>query len=512
VISISLSRLAVCFATSVAWFSLASCGFADDWPMWGRDWSHNAVSPEKGAPVDFAFERKDDNGKVIPAKNISWSAPAGGRAVGTPVVADGLVWVGTNHRYDPKKKDDASVLMCFRESDGKLLYEYISPRLGKDAQGFEDFPHSSMGCAPLIEGNRLWLINNRSEVVCWNIEPLKKGEAEPKLLWSVDLRKQFGVVPHFPMMMAGFHASVSGYKDWLYIVTANGVDDSHLMVPAPEAPSLVCLEKARGKLVWKDNSPGKNIINCQISTPLVMEVKGKAQVIVGQGDGWLRAFDAPSGRLIWKCDLNPKGSKFDWGRGQRNSVVATPVACDGFVYIAPGLDVEFAGGYGCLFCIDPSKEGDVSPELETEPGKGKPNPNSAAAWSTRDMKLPKLPKGLSDRGDYLFGRTISTCAIHDGLVYAAEVDGYVHCFDAKSGKHYWVHDAKSFFRTSPLCVDGKVYAVTEDGDVLIFACGKEEKLLAKIESDGMVSANPIFANGTLYITTDNKFFAIREKK
>src|SRR5262249_20864754 len=136
---------------------------------------------------------------------------------------------------------------------------------------------------------------------------------------------------------------------------------------------------------------------------------------------------------------------------------------------------------------------------------------SAVVWSTRDAKPPKLPKSISER-EYLFGRTISTCAICNGLIFAAEVDGYLHCFDAKSGKHHWVHDAKSAFRTSPLCVEAKVYAVDEDREVLIFACGKEKKLLATIESNYPVSANPIFANGTLYITTENRLFAFREKK
>jgi outer membrane protein assembly factor BamB len=495
----------------VVCFSIPSFARADDWPMWGRNWSHNAVSPEKGAPVDFAFERKDDNGKILPAKNLAWSSPAGGRAVGTPVVAGGLIWVGTTGRLDPKKKEDGAVLMCFRERDGKLLYQYVCPRLGEGARSIEDFPWSGMGSSPLVEGNRLWLINSRSEVVCFDTGPLK-DEKEPKLLWSVDLRKEFDVVPNFAVMMLGFHASVAAYKDWLYIVTGNGIGDDYVHVASPEAPSLVCLDKANGKLVWKDNSPGKNILRCQLSTPLVMEVNGRPQVIVGQGDGWLRSFDAKSGNLLWKCDLNRKGSKYEvGGQNDRNYIVATPVAYDGRVYIATGRDIEQYEGYGCFFCIDPTKEGDVSPDLETVPGKGKPNPNSAVVWSTHDAKPPKLPKSVSER-EYLFGRTISTCVICDGLVFAPEVGGYLHCYDAKTGKLHWVHDTKSSFRASPLYVDGKVYVVDDDGDVLIFACTKEEKLLAKIESDRMIAANPIFANGTLYITTENRLFAFREKK
>ena len=120
------------------------------------------------------------------------------------------------------------------------------------------------------------------------------------------MRKQLGVVPHLPLMHSGFAATVGGDKDRLYVVTHNGLDEQREKVAAPDAPSLVCLEKATGKLVWKDNSPGKDILEHQISSPLVVEIQGKPQVVVGQGDGWLRSFDAATGKLIWKCDLNEK--------------------------------------------------------------------------------------------------------------------------------------------------------------------------------------------------------------
>src|SRR6185503_11112475 len=122
-----------------------------------------------------------------------------------------------------------------------------------------------------------------------------------------------------------------------------------------------------GKVVWADNSPGKDIHDAQISSPLVAEVGGRAQAIVGQGDGWLRGFDAATGKLLWKCDLNPKAAKYDFARGDRNYVVATPVLCDGRVYIPVGQEVEHGDGPGCLYCIDPTKTGDVSPELPDGP-------------------------------------------------------------------------------------------------------------------------------------------------
>jgi len=486
----------------------AGAARADDWPAWGRDLSRNAVSPEKSAPLDFAFEIKDQKGNVTSrAKNIRWSAPAGTQLVGTPVVAGGLVWVGTNNftDYRDRSRPDAAVLICLREADGKELYRYVSPRLKLGWPN--DFPNAGMGSTPTAEGDRLWFVSNRTEVVCLDVSPLRKGTGEAKVAWKVDLMKEYGVYPHYPLMQSGFRASVAVHKDWVYAVTGNAVDDGHVNIPAPDAPSLVCLEEATGKLVWKDNSPGKNILEHQLSSPLVAEFKGRAQVIVGQGDGWLRSFDPATGKVLWKCDLNPKDAKWrPGGAGMRNYIVATPIADDGRVYVATGAQFEAAlyrPGY--VYCIDPTKDDDVSLELEEKPGKGQPNPNSAVVWRYGGPELN--PK--ADR-DVRLGRTVSNALAYDGLLYLPDADGYFHCFDAKTGALLWRHDTKSGVRSNPLWADGKVYLMTEEA-ILIFAHGREKMLLKEIDLDWAGYASPVFANGTLYVPMHNRLFAVREK-
>jgi hypothetical protein len=92
--------------------------------------------------------------------------------------------------------EDASVLACFRESDGKLLYRYVSPRLPHGR--VHDWPFSAMACSPLIEGDRMWFTTNRGETVCLDIRPIKHGESQPREVWKVDMMKQFGVKPVVP--------------------------------------------------------------------------------------------------------------------------------------------------------------------------------------------------------------------------------------------------------------------------------------------------------------------------
>lgn len=87
--------------------------------MLGRDKTRNPVSPEKNAPIEW---------DVKTGRNIKWKAPLGSIAVSEPIVADGLIWIGTNN--DPPRdvslKAPGGVLACFRERDGKFLYQHFS--------------------------------------------------------------------------------------------------------------------------------------------------------------------------------------------------------------------------------------------------------------------------------------------------------------------------------------------------------------------------------------------------
>ncbi len=463
--------------------------------MLGRDGTHNAVSPEKDPPIRWNVKKPE---------NILWQARLGDNGFAPPIVSGGLVWIGTNNQRprDPHFKDVAAVLMCFRASDGQFLWQYLSPRLENEHQ---DGPGLAIRCAPLDEGDRLFFTTNRWEVVCLDIGPLKRGKGEPRLLWKLDMIEKLGVAPvgGHPGCYPRYTPSLALYKDRLYTLTGNGVDEAGTSVPAPNAPSLICLDRNSGKVLWHDKSPGKNILEGQWSSPLVIEVKGRAQVIAAQGDGWVRSFDALTGKPIWQFDSNPKDAV--WNPRNRNTTtrnffLATPVYAGGRVYIANGQGSEFATGPGRLFCIDPTREGDVSPELPDGPGKGKPNPNSAAVWCF---------EGKGGKRAESMQRTTSNVVVHEGLVIAPVVEGYVHCLDAKTGQRYWTHDVKAIITASPLVVDGKIFIGDHDGNVAVLALAKEKKVLAVNETEETITTSPVFANGILYVATDSKLFAIK---
>src|SRR5207247_1680296 len=115
-------------------------------------------------------------------------------------------------------------------------------------------------------------------------------------------------------------------------------------VAKPDAPSLICFNKNTGEPVWQDKSPGQNILCAQWASPTIIEIDGRAQCVAPQGDGWLRSFDALTGKLIWQFDMNRKDSRMDPQesrqgphpnppRSTRNDILASPVFADNRIFI-----------------------------------------------------------------------------------------------------------------------------------------------------------------------------------
>ncbi|MEO1530169.1 MAG: PQQ-binding-like beta-propeller repeat protein, partial [Planctomycetota bacterium] len=318
------------------------------------------------------------------------------------------------------------------------------------------------------------------------------------VLWVYDMMAELEISQHNMCS-----CSVTSYGDLLFVSTGNGVDESHVSLPSPDAASFICLDKTSGKLLWSDASPGTNILHGQWSSPTAAVLGGVPQVIFTGGDGWVYSFQADggengAGQLLWKFDANPKESK--WivgGEGNRNNIIATPVVHDGLVYVGVGQDPEHSEGEGHFWCIDPTKRGDVSPQLAmkvegdtktplahrreqaVDPENGEiavENPNSAVVWhySLSDQN----GDGEIDFEEEMH-RTIGTCAIKDNLVYIADFSGLLHCLDARGedgkAKVYFTYDMLAQSWGSPLIADGHVYVGDEDGDIAIFEFGAENK-------------------------------------
>jgi outer membrane protein assembly factor BamB len=292
------------------------------------------------------------------------------------------------------------------------------------------------------------------------------------------------------------------------------------------------MNKHTGEVYWTDGSPGENILHGQWSSPAVGKLGGVDQVIFGGGDGWVYSFQADKGQdgkpiLLWRFDANPKDSVWILGgSGTRNNIIATPVIYDGLVYVAVGQDPEHGEGIGHLWCIDPTRRGDVSPTLAVradDPSKiipvrreqavkkelGEttiPNPNSAAVWEY--SQYDQNGDGEIDFEEEMH-RSCGTVAIKNDLLFISDFSGLFHCLDAKSGKVHWTYDMLAAAWGSPLITDQHVYIGDEDGDVCVFELSTEpHEPISELNMGNSVYSTPVVANGVLFMANRTHVFAI----
>ena len=462
-------------AYSIAPSASASDPGSGDWPMWGGTADRNMISNMKGLPTSWDVKTK---------KNVKWVAQLGSQTYGNVVVAGGVVFVGTNNEglRNPKITGDKGILMAFQESDGTFLWQMVHDKLA--AGRVNDWPYQGVASSPLVEGDRVYYVSNRAELMCLDTQGFRdkendgpvtdeklNGEADGDVVWRFDMIEEVGSLPH---NLA--NSSPVVYGDLIYVSTSNGQDESHVNVPSPKSPAIVAVNKKTGKLVWEDNSVNDKILHGQWSSPTVGKIGDVVQVIHGQGDGWVRGYDAVSGKKLWEFDLNPKESV--WPK-TRNEIISTPVIYDNLIYLANGQDPEHGEGVGHMYCIDGTKRGDIT--------------KTGMVWHYDQIR-----------------RSISTPAIKDGIVYQPDFSGFLHALDAKTGKLYWKHDLFAAVWGSPLLVDGKIYLGDEDGDVVIMQEGKTLKVLGELNMGSSVYSSPVPANGVLYISNRNQLYALAD--
>src|SRR5688572_12687797 len=171
-----------------------------DWPMWGGTPDRNMVSSMKGLPTEWDVKTK---------KNVKWVAALGPQSYGNPVVAGGMVFIGTNNEAprDPNQSGDRGVLMAFRESDGEFIWQQTHVKL--ESGRANDWPFQGVASSPLVEGEKLYYVSDRGVLFCLDIKGFTDGENDGPLtnekltgpkdadaIWAFDMMEEVGTYPH----------------------------------------------------------------------------------------------------------------------------------------------------------------------------------------------------------------------------------------------------------------------------------------------------------------------------
>jgi outer membrane protein assembly factor BamB len=451
-------------------------------------------------------------------RNVKWSVALGSETHASPVIGSGRVLIGTNNENprDERYSGDRGVLMCFDEQDGAFLWQLVVPKYSRDP--FQDWPRAGICSPATIEGEQVYILSNRGEAMCLDLrgltdgnqgqvtdegrmlaprgeEPIAMGPTDGDVLWSFDVHAEVGSYPH-----DAAHSAILVHGERLYLNTGNGVDNTHRKIRAPDAPSLIVLDKRTGRWVGKDDERiGPRIFHSTWASPSLGQVEGRSLIFFGGGDGVVYAFEALERsvkeeevegvqelRKVWWFDCDPEGPKEEVHRYNSNRQVSpsnikgSPVFHEERVYVTAGGDLWWGKREAWLKCIDATGTGDVT--------------RSGEVWS--------YP---------LVRHSMATPSVDGGLVYATDCGGQVHCVDAVTGEEVWRHDAEGEIWASTLVADGKVYVGTRRGLFWVLAVGREKRVLSRIDMGSPISGTAVAANGVLYVATMERLYAVAEE-
>jgi hypothetical protein len=405
--------------------------------------------------------------------------------------------------------------MCFDEATGRFLWQLVVPKLVKYRNA--DWPRCGITSPPTVENGRAYLVSNRCEVVCLDVDgiadgndgpyadegrhmvprgerPLKPGPKDADVVWLYEMTADLGVRPH-----NASNCSILIHGDRLYVCTSNGVEHTHTRVPSPKAPTLIVLDKHTGRLVARDDfGVGGDVIHGQWSSPALGRVDDRTLVFQGAGNGFVYASEAihPASIRVASDGRGPRVLKNVWRFNghplaqtqdpvpidHRHSttsyeVVANPVFYRGRVYVPITQELFHNMRRGWLVCLDAAQTGDVT--------------RSGIVWSYDGI-----------------GASASTVSIADGLLFAADHAGRIHCLDPETGGLYWVHDAGGPIWGSTLVADGKLYVGTGRAVLWILAAAPHLHVIRRIRMHHRIFTTPTAANGVLYVATHRHLYAV----
>lgn len=403
---------------------------AEDWPCW-RGPTGQGLSNEKDLPLTWGGKNND---------NVLWKIALPGveekgkfdNNQASPIVWKDRVIVSMVYwpaDRTPKEFPEHRVA-CYPAADGKKLWETAvppGPWLLTDLRGGYSAP------TPATDGERIYALFGSSVLAALDMDG--------KIVW----RKE--VAPYAWDVAIG--TSPFLYKDTVLVV----VDGNKSAISR-----LVAYDKKTGEIRWEQKRPTCSFAH---STPILIEVKGKPQLVVAASNA-IQGLDPADGKPIWWCS-NPGD-------------VTTPVFGGGVVYCDSAR-----GGPGVA--VDPTGEGDVT--------------KTHIKW-----QIPKIPEGYYS----------SPVAFGD-MLYRTHRENLIRCTQLATGKEVYDERLPPGVpgHVSPVVTaDGRLY-LASGGKSVVLAVGPEFKVLGTSDLGDAGPASPAVANGRLYIKGGRNLYCIGKK-
>ena len=406
------------FLSFSATILLVPAAFAENWPEF-RGPTGQGISTARGLP----FEWSD-------TKNVAWKQPIPGKGWSSPVLVDGRLYLTTAVTKEGGASQSLRAL-CLDAANGKTLWDTevldqpITKGHGKNTQASP---------TPIVEGQRLYVHFGHQGTACLDLAG--------KVIWKNTS------LPYPPVHGNGGSPIL---VDDALVFSCDGSTN----------PFIVALKKADGQVLWKTARQTTAARKFSFSTPLVITVNGRKQII-SPGSGVVSALDPKNGAELWRV-------RYEGGY----SVIPRPIFGHGLLFIGTGYDRP------TVMAIRPDGKGDVTA--------------THVAWTLVEG-APNTPSLL------LAGEEL----------YMVSDKGLASCVDARTGKVHWSERAAGGCSASPTFADGRIYIQDEQGLGVVLKPGKTFEKLAENKLSERTFASYCVAEGTLFIRGEQNLYCIKK--
>jgi outer membrane protein assembly factor BamB len=361
-----------------------------------------------------------------------------GLAWSSPIHAGGRVFVTNARQVDPEAPEPAVSLRvaALQASTGRLLWDVEVFRATDPAALRKHDKNSHASPTPLFEAGRIYAHFGHHGTACL--------DEAGKVLWRT--------TEHRYPPVHGTGGSPVLVDDLLIYNADGGVD-----------PAVIALEKATGRLRWKARRPPTPANPFSFSTPLVITVAGRRQLIT-PGSGQVQALDPTDGREIWRARY-----------GIGFSVVPRPVYAHGLLFLSSGYQQPVG------FAVRADGMGDVT--------------DTHVAWTHR--KRVSLNPSMLVIGDEL---------------YMLADSGILSCLDARTGAVHYEERLLGSCSASLLGAEGRIYAIDELGKAAVVRAGKTFDVLAVSDLGERTLASMAVCDNDLLIRTEKAVYRIGTRR
>jgi outer membrane protein assembly factor BamB len=424
---------------------------AQNWPSF-RGPNASGVAEGANPPVTWDLEK---------SQNVLWKTDIPGLSHSSPIVWGNNIFVITAVSSEARptfKAKDRGIGLANDDVSHTWMIFALDKRNGRviwTEKAYEGVPRAKRH-VKATQANSTPVTDGRYVVALFGSEGLACYDVKGKLQWKQDLGVLNPGLWDDKESSWGHASSPIIYRD-LVIVQADGHKQSF----------IAAFNLKDGKQAWRVE---RNEITSW-TTPAIYQGKDRVELIAN-GGRYIRGYDPLTGKELWRFADNDTEVKMQ-----------APLIANDLIYVTGGYPPGRA-----MYAFRPGAVGDIS----LKSGEDK---NAFLAWTT-SKGSPYTP----------------TPIVYGGEFYVLADNGVLSVYDSNTGENIYQQRLPTSFSASPVAANGKLFLLSEDGDVFVVKAGRQYELLSRNTMGQPLMATPALTEGMLIIRGENTIYALGERK